>query len=226
MAAAVQVRLATLSTGKDYVTGKLWQLATLRRCPWHRQGGCGFSRHGTYSRVKPRGTLVARWYCPTARCTVSALPDCLASHYSGTLCELEAHVRCVEQARSLFAAAADRRLEIELPGALRYLSRVCKAVHTALDIVRGLLPASFVSIPSTVTDFSSVLDTNTVLMNLRTVAARWLAQLPTPLGFNPSRAKPRSLPARFQQQTGRDPPCAFIEPAQSPGRRPEKEQPH
>lgn len=220
MAAAVQVRLTTLSTGDDYVTGKLWELATLSCCPWHQQGGCGFSRHGTYSRVKPRGTLIARWYCPTARCTVSALPDCLASHYSGTLCELEAHVLCVEQARSLAAAAAERRLDIELPGALRYLSRVCKAIHSALGIVRGLLPEIFLIVPATISAFSSTLDTDALLIRLRDIAARWLPQLPTPLGFNRPRINPASLPASFQQPTGRDPPCAFIDAAHSPGRRP------
>jgi hypothetical protein len=126
----------------------------------------------------------------------------------------------------LFAAAVDRRQEIELPGALRYLSRVCKAVLSALQIVRGLLPATFLSVPSTVSGFSTVLDTRAVLMSLRQVVARWLPQLPTPLGFNPSRTKPESLPASFQQQTGRDPPSAFIEPAHSPDRRSDKEQPH
>ena len=83
--AGVQVRLATPTTSEDYVAGKLWRLASLARCPWHPAGGCGFCRHGTYERVRPPGTLIARWYCPKARRTVSALPDCLASHYSGTL---------------------------------------------------------------------------------------------------------------------------------------------
>jgi len=50
---------------------------TLRGCPWHPQGGCGFSRHGTCPRARPPGALIARWYCPLARRTVSALPHCL-----------------------------------------------------------------------------------------------------------------------------------------------------
>ena len=96
--AGVQVRLATPITSDDYVAGQRWRDATLSGCPWHPNGGCGFSRHGTYPRVRPPGTLIARWYCPLERRTVSALPDCLASHYSGTLVDLEAIVLAVEQA--------------------------------------------------------------------------------------------------------------------------------
>jgi len=152
----VQVRLATRSTGEDYVTEKQWLYATLDCCPWHPEGGCGFCRHGTYPRVRPRGTLIARWYCPTAQRTVSALPDALASHFSGTLAQIEAHVVAVELASSFASAARDRRLDIELPGALRYLSRVCKAVHKALNICRGLRPEPLASLPSTVCGFAHV----------------------------------------------------------------------
>ena len=136
--AGVQVRLATPTTSEDYVAGKLWRLATLTACPWHPAGGCGFCRHGTYERVRPRGALIARWYCPRARRTVSALPDCLASQYSGTLADLEATVLAVEQAPSRPAAAEQLRTEIELPGALRYLDRLCRAVHGALAAVRAV----------------------------------------------------------------------------------------
>ena len=70
------------------------------------------------------------------RRTVSALPDCLASHYSGTLEELEVIVRTVEEARSLASASESLRTDIELPGALRYLRRVVTAVHAALLTLR------------------------------------------------------------------------------------------
>jgi len=96
--AGVQVRFATSVTSDDYVANKLWRLATLTACPWHPAGDCGFCRHDTYERVRPPGTLIARWYCPKARRTVSAPPDCLASHYSGTLADLEAMLLTVEQA--------------------------------------------------------------------------------------------------------------------------------
>ena len=216
VSSAVQVRLATLSTGEVYVTEKQWLFATLKQCPWHPEGGCGFCKHGTYLRVRPRGTLIARWYCPTERRTVSALPDALASHFSGTLADIEAHVRATEQDVSMQLVAMERRLEIELPGALRYLSRLCKAVHKALNICRGLHPDLLCAAQPTITSFSHCLGGSTVLIPLRQLMARHLAQLPTPIGFNPSRNNPVARPNSFQQQTGHDPPCALLEPVTEP----------
>ena len=89
----------------------------------HPQGGCGFTRHGTYERVNPPGTRIARWYCRQGHCTFSLLPDCLAARGSGTLIEFEAVVNDTEAARSLEAAAAACRPDIELPGVLRWLRR-------------------------------------------------------------------------------------------------------
>lgn len=212
----MQVRLATPSTGEDYVTEKQWLRATLKACPWHPQGGCGFCGHGTYPRVRPWGTLIARWYCPTERRTVSALPDALASHFSGTLSDIEAHVEAVEVAESLASAAMSRRLEIELPGALRYLSRVCRAVHRALNICRGLQPERFAHLPATINGFAHLLGPTNVLMRLRQTVARHLTHLPTPLGFNPSRRNPVAHLGRLQHQTGRDPPCAVLDPVSEP----------
>lgn len=209
-------RAGTLSTGEDYVTEKQWLRATLSACPWHPKGGCGFCRHGTYPRVRPRGTLIARWYCPTARRTVSALPDALASHFSGTLAQIEAHVVAVELSVSLAAAASTRRLEIELPGALRYLSRLCKAVHKALNICRGLQPTVLVGVSATPVGFAHCLDEEHVLSRLRHLMAPHLWQLPTPVGFNPSRDNLQERPSALQHQTGRDPPCALLDPAIKP----------
>jgi len=79
----MQVRLAMPITSEDYISAKLWEKATLISCPWHPGGGCGFARHGT----------IARWYCRKAGRTLSALPDCLSSHLSGTLDECEANER-------------------------------------------------------------------------------------------------------------------------------------
>ena len=216
VSSAMQVRLATRSTGEVYVTEKQWLRATLNACPWHPEGGCGFCGHGTYPRVRPRGTLIARWYCPIERRTVSALPDALASHFSGTLVDTEAHVVAVELATSLASVAMDRRLDIELPGALRYLSRVCKAVHKGLNICRGIYPELLCAAQPTITSFSLRIERSNVLMSLRQQMDRHLAQLPTPLGFNPSRNTPVARLNSFQQQTGSDPPCALLEPAGEP----------
>ena len=208
----MQVRLATPTTSDEYVAGKLWQLATLTHCPWHPAGGCGFCRHGTYERVRPPGTLIARWYCRQARHTVSALPDCLASHYSGTLADLEATVRAVEQAPSLMAAADSVRTDIELPGALRYLRRLCQAVYQALGVIRGLEPARFAAAPLTLRGFAAALPgCRSVLMALRELASGHLGLLPTPLGFDPARHKAASPVAGCQHRMGPDPPQAMLD---------------
>ena len=209
--AGVQVRLATPTTSEVYVADKLWRLATLAHCPWHPGGGCGFCRHGTYERVRPPGTLIARWYCPKARRTVSALPDCLASHYSGTLADLEAMVLAVEQAPSRAAAAGQLRTEIELPGALRYLDRLCRAIHGTLAAIRGLEPVRFAEVTPTLQAFARVLDAGSILVCLRGLVARYLPQLPTPFGFNPHRPSPDAFMSRCQHPTGPDPPSAILE---------------
>jgi hypothetical protein len=207
----VQVRLATPITSDDYVAGMLWRFATLAQCPWHPAGGCGFCRHGTYERVRPPGTLIARWYCPLERRTVSALPDCLASHYSGTLADLEATVLAVEQAPSRAAAAGQLRTEIELPGALRYLDRLCDSVHGALSAIRGLEPDRFETVAPTLRAFTAVLGAGSVLMRLRELVARYLAHLTTPFGFDPRRRTLNSSLKPHQHRMGPDPPFAIVE---------------
>jgi hypothetical protein len=206
----MQVRLATPITSEEYINGKLWVRATLRCCPWHPLGGCGFARHGTYTRVKPANTRVARWYCPQEKCTISALPDCLASHRSGTLNECEAVVCTVENAISIEAACRDLRTEIELPGVLRYVARLTRDITLALRAIKGLFPLRFSGEP-TLSGFSQQLQTQTVLMDLRSIAADFLPQLPTPLGFNPSPHSTHTRQQPFQHRVGRDPPVAFIE---------------
>ena len=205
----MQVRLETSITSEDYITGKLWERATLRRCPWHLEGGCGFARHGTYGRVKPANTRVARWYCPKEKRTISALPDCLASHRSGTLDECEAIVCTLEKAISIEAGCRDLRTEIELPGVLRFVTRLVRDIYRALRAIKGLFPLRFSGQP-TVSGFSHHLDTRTVLMDLRSIASDLLPQLPTPVGFNPARDCTHTIKRPFQHRVGRDPPVAFI----------------
>lgn len=209
----MQVRLATSNTSEDYVNGKLWQRATLNRCPWHPKGGCGFARHGTYTRVRPANTRIARWYCPTARATVSALPDCFSSHRSGTLDECEALVRAVEQAPSLAAACRDLRTDIELPGALRFLGRLVVQVQGALRAIKGLMPTTFTG-TATLLSFAADLagtDSQHVLMSLRHHARHHLAELPTPIGFNPHLNGVHKAPYPNQHRAGRDPPSSVVE---------------
>ncbi|MGI9304505.1 MAG: hypothetical protein ACR2RB_17640, partial [Gammaproteobacteria bacterium] len=103
----MQLRHKTSLTSEQYVNRKAWCKASLARCPVHRQGGCGFARHGTYERVRPAGTRIARWYCRASHQTFSLLPDCLAARCSGSLAEVEAAVDVAERAGTL-AAAADQ----------------------------------------------------------------------------------------------------------------------
>jgi hypothetical protein len=139
------------------------------------------------------------------------LPDCLASHYSGTLADLEAMVLAVEQAPSRAAAAGRLRTEIELPGALRYLDRLCRSIHGTLAAIRGLEPERFGAVVPTLQGFAAVLGAGSVLIRLRTLAVRYLAQLLTPFGFDPRRRSRNAADRRRQHRTGPDPPHAILE---------------
>jgi hypothetical protein len=202
----VQLRYETGLTSTQYVSRQAWCDASLERCPLHAKGGCGFARHGTYERVHPPGTRVARWYCREGHQTFSLLPDCLAARFSGTLFEFESAVDQVEQAATLETAAKPIRIDIELPGVLRWLRRRVQAVQTILVVVKGLLPERFGHCAPALVDFRQALVVDCVLVALRAVAADWLADLPPPLGFDrriSAAAKPRK---RLQHRAGPDPP--------------------
>lgn len=202
----MQLRYACPYTGAEYVSEQAWQEAILPRCPLHPQGGCHFARHGTYERVSPPGTRVARWYCPEGHCTFSLLPDCLAARLSGTLSEVEALVRAAEQAPSLEALCGTERLDVELPGALRWVRRRVSGVHDLLTTLKGLLGEPFVAVAPTLTAFSAHLGVAEVLVALRGIAALWLGQLPAPLGFLPRHRGREGVGEDVQQDTGPDPP--------------------
>jgi hypothetical protein len=204
----VQLRYACEHTGAEYVRQRAWLNASLPRCPLHPRGGCGFSRHGTYARVSPPGTLVARWYCPTGRRTFSLLPDCLAARLTGTLAEVESVVRAAEQAPSLEAACATLRLDIELPGALRWVGRRVQAVHSALHVLKALLPERFGGCEATVAAFGERLGVAEVLVALRAIAETLLAILAKPLGFVPRREPGGGRRGARQHGAGADPPAA------------------
>jgi hypothetical protein len=174
----------------------------------HPRGGCGFARHGTYERVRPRGARVPRWYCRKAHRTFSLLPDCLAARLSGTLTEVEAVVLALEQGPGREAVAGRLRPAIELPGALRWSRRRLVHVHAALTVLRGLMPEDFGACTATVSAFRTHLDLAPVLPALRARAQLYLAELPTPLGFRSRLAIGGEHRHRFQHKTGPDPPPA------------------
>ena len=205
----MQLRFATSVTGEEYVSQELWLDASLPRCPLHPKGGCGFARHGTYERLSPPGTLIARWYCPQGHRTFSLLPDCLAARLPGTLAEVEAVVAAVEQAKSLEAACADLRLEIGLPGVLRWVRRRVRAIHGFLNTLKGLMPERFAGCAPRLDAFAERLGVDGVLPALRQIAAPYLARLPPPLGFGPRRGRGGETARADQQGAGPDPPAFF-----------------
>ncbi len=202
----VQLRFKTSLTSKEYVTREAWRDATLACCPIHTDGKCSFSRHGTYVRVNPPGTRIARWYCPQAQRTFSLLPDCLAARLTGSLHEVEAVVVEVEQAKSLEAAADRLRLDIELPGAIRWTRRRVKYVHASLTIVLGLLPGLMAGCQPTLSAFCQWLRVDVVLPALREIAALHLGFLPPPLGFSPPSGLGGEPEKGDQHRMGPDPP--------------------
>ena len=202
----VQLRYQTGLTSEEYVSRQAWRKASLPRCPNHPRGGCSFARHGTYPRKTPAGTWIARWYCPQSHTTFSLLPDCLAARLPGSLDELERVVALAEQAPSLEAAANTLRLDIELPGALRWLRRRIRRVQRCLVIVIGLLPEPLAGCATTITALRACLGQEPALVWLRTLVADQLAQLPAPVGFYTLATRRGDPVQATQQPMGPDPP--------------------
>ena len=205
----MQLRYASGHTGEGYVRAQAWRDASLERCPNHPHGGCSLARHGTYARKTPRGTRIARGYCPESHTTFSLLPDCLAARLPGTLDGVETVVAAAEQAPSLGAAADALRPDaVELPGAMRWVRRRGRLVHHVLSIVIGLLPEHLARCVAEVGAVRTRLQTDTALRVLRTLAAAQLRTLPAPLGFHPHRLNTTNRHRARQHKMGSDPPPA------------------
>ena len=215
--AGVQVRWSTPLTGEDYVALEGWSTATPVGCPWHPDGCCGFKRHGTYRRVRPRGCRIARYYCPATGRTVSLLPNCLAARRTGTLERLEAAVLDLERTGSRPRVAERHRPGIELPGALRWVDRARRDVTAGLAAVRVLRPERFEHVPLTIAGFAAALGLEVaaghgpsaapgVLAALRAVVPGALGAVPAPLGFDPRRSSARRRSRQRQHRAGADPP--------------------
>ena len=202
----MQLRFATDLSPEQYVQEKAWKSARLDQCPLHPDGGCGFSRNGTYPRKIPKGTKIARWYCPTGRTTFSMLPDCLASRLSGSLDEVEAVIVEVENSPSQEAAADRLRIDIDLPGVLRWIRRRILPVRAALTKLTKLLPSLFADCSPTISSFRSALYVEHPLIELRVRASLNLNILPPPIGFGPRPEPRKSKKNHFQQEMGPDPP--------------------
>lgn len=203
----MQLRYQSGHTSEDYVTRQAWRSASLPYCPLHPKGGCRYTKHGTYARVTPPGTQVARWYCPQGHCTFSLLPDHLAARFPGTLTDIETVVAAVERAPSVEAAAnALRPDDVSLATALRWVRRRVRLVHTVLAVVVSLLPDLCAGSSPTVQSLRTRLGCAPVLVALRHLACIHLQALPRPLGLRPSGEAGGGRKARFQQHRGTDPP--------------------
>jgi len=137
----MQIRFATDLSADEYVRRRAWQDARLGNCPLHGKGGCGFARHGTYSRQTPAGTKIARWYCPDGHSTFSLLPDCLSSRLPGSLIDVETAIDKVENAPSQEAAVFGLRIDVGLTGVLRWIRRRLFLIRTTLTLLIKLVPA-------------------------------------------------------------------------------------
>ena len=208
MAGAVQIRLETDLTGEDYVKRQAWRDASAPECPWHG-AKCALAPHGTYERRPPAGARVRRFRCLQSGGTVSLLPDCLAARLSGTLEEVEATVRAVEEFPNLREAADEARPHgVGEAAARRWTQRRALLVQACLELLRSLYPAHFADVEPTLAAFGAVLGTQAVLVRLRAVAAVQLGALPAPLGFRAARKKavdPKKSPR--QHKTGLSPPA-------------------
>lgn len=204
----VQLRFATGLTSDQYVTREAWREASLPRCPLHRRGGCGFARHGTYARVDPPGTRIARWYCPQGHRTFSLLPDHLAARFPGTLAQIEEVVAVVENSPSLEAAAnALRPDDVTLATALRWMRRRLRLVRLTLIAVVSLLPDLFLGTAPSIHAFRHLLGAESALVALREITAAHLSALSRPLGLRPPPGEGGGRKALRQQHKGPDPPA-------------------
>jgi hypothetical protein len=187
---------------------QLWRSASLSRCPLHPKGGCGFARHGTYARVDPPGTRIARWYCRQGHSTFSLLPDHLAARFPGTLAQIEEVVAAVERAPSLEAAANTLRPDdVTLATAVRWIRRRLRPVRINLIAVVSLLPDLFLGTAPSIHAFRLLLGAEPALVALRAISAPHLAALSRPLGLRPPQGTAGGRKRLLQQRKGPDPPA-------------------
>ena len=202
----MQLRFATDLSAEEYVRREAWKEARLDNCPIHPEGGCGFRKNGTYSRKYPEGTKIARWHCSIGHQTFSFLPDCLSARLPGTLKEVENVIEEVERSPSQEDAVERIRLDIFLPGALRWVRRRILPIRSAVTMLIGLIPSMFSACDPTLSSFRCALYVTDVLPELRQHAGPFLQILPPPLGFGSRPGSKKIKNNHFQHKTGTDPP--------------------
>ena len=178
----MQIRYLIDLTVEEYIEQEAWEEAKLTCCPFHPEGGCSFSKHGSYPRKFPTYCLVVRYYCPDAHQSISLLPDFFASRLPGTLDEVEHAVNIAETSSSLEEAAFTLRPEISLFSGLRWLKRRLQYVNEILTILTGLFVTEY---PPELRSFRKVFSVNNVLTEMRVLAQDFLQFLPPIVGFGP-----------------------------------------
>ena len=201
----MQMRYATDLSADEYVRQRAWEKARLDNCPLHSKGGCRFAGHGTYPRQTPKGTKIARWYCPDGHSTFSLLPDCLSSRLPGSLIDVETAIEEVENAPSQEAAVCELRIDVGLTGVLRWIRRRLFLIRTTLALLTKIFPVLQDCRPS-ISSFRATLGVEYVLPALRMSAGPYLYVLPPPVGFGPRPQRKKGKKPPFQHKTGTDPP--------------------
>jgi len=201
----MQMRFATDLSADEYVRQRAWEDARLDNCPLHGKAGCSFASHGSYPRQTPKGTRIARWYCPDGNSTFSLLPDCLCSRLPGSLIEVETIINEVEESPSQEAAVYGLRIDVGLAGVLRWIRRRLFLIRTTLKLLTKLVPILQDCRPS-ISSFRAALGVEYVLPALRMSAGPHLYVLPPPVGFGPRPQPKKGKKKPFQHKTGTDPP--------------------
>jgi hypothetical protein len=227
----VQIPLHTVSSIEAYLANQEWRHVRLEHCPLHLPGECSFARHGSYRRVAPEVTRIARWYCPEGHRTFSLLPDFLAARLPGLLCSIEDAVATAETSTALEAAADElRRDDVTLPSAVRWLRRRVRQVHDGLRTVFDFTAqAPTVAVP-TLSALRQLGDDHPLLRLRSALPIEVLAKVCVPLGLCPHRSAARERCDADQHDTGPDAVigCRYgagiadaVLPCASPANRPE-----
>jgi hypothetical protein len=138
--------------------------------------------------------------------TFGLLPDCLCSRLKGSLNDVESVIVDVESSSGQEKAADNIRMDIDLPGALRWIRRRIKLVQFSLAMLIDLMPSFFSGCHPSILSFRGVLCVESALPELRSIASLYLHILPPPLGFGPRPGSKKYKKNHFQHETGTDPP--------------------
>ena len=170
-----------------YVAERAWERAILDECPFHPEGGCGVTGHGSYPRVRPAGMRVARFWCSLAGASISLLPSFLAARLPSTLDEIESVLATVETSASVACAAdvlrpADAEKAVTSISAARWVRRRVRPIRAALLALVTLVPELAGCAPS-IAAIGARLGVTRVLVALRAIARSHLGSLSPPLGI-------------------------------------------